>query len=239
MLARFGVPDKMLTVIRQFHEGMRVRVRTDDGEHSEWFDVTQGLRQGCVLSPLLFNIFFAAVTHAVVVRFSEDPDIVRDLVHLEDLEENAAGVSSDPLACVRRAVWGMLYADDAGIVSKSAEGLAKMMTVIVTVFEAAGLTVSEKTETMLLRTPDQAPCASPLVIEAAGQRYRQTTQFLYLGGLIDTGADIMPEIKRRVRLAWACYSRFKRELHDMEAAPFALKLRMLKAEVMETLLYGA
>ena len=66
MLARFGVPDEMLTVICQFHEGMRARVRTDDGEHSEWFDVTQGLRQDCVLSPLLFNIFFAAVTHAVV-----------------------------------------------------------------------------------------------------------------------------------------------------------------------------
>ena len=87
---------------------------------------------------------------------------------------------------------------------KSAQGLAKMMTVIVTVLEAAGLTVSEKTETMLLRTPDQAPCTSPLVIEAAGQRYRQATQFLYLGGLIDASADMMPEIKRRVRLAWAC-----------------------------------
>ena len=80
------------------------------------------------------------------------------------------------------------------------------MTVIVTVFDAAGLTVSEKTETMLLRTPDQAPCTSPLAIEAAGQRYGQTTQFLYLSGLIDASADIMPEIKRRVRLAWACYS---------------------------------
>ena len=69
---------------------------------------------------------------------------MRDLIHLEeDLEENAAGVSSDLLACVRRAVWGMPYADDAGIVSKSAEGLAKMMIVIVTVFEAAGLTVAE------------------------------------------------------------------------------------------------
>ena len=89
-------------------------------------------------------------------------------------------------------------------------------------------------QTMLLRTPDRAPCTSQLVIEAAGQRYRQTTQFLYLGGLIDASADIMPEIKRRVRLAWACYSRFKRELYDMEAAPFALKLRMPKAEVMET-----
>ena len=132
------------------------------------------------------------MTHAVVVRFSEDLDIVRDLVHLgEALEENAAGVSSDPLACVRRAVRGMLYADDAGIVSKSAQGLAKMMTVIVTVFEAAGLTVSEKTEIMLLRTPDQTPCTSPLVIEAAGQRYRQTRQFLYLGGLVDASAVII------------------------------------------------
>ena len=93
-------------------------MRTDDIQHSEWFDVTQRRHQGCVLSPLLFNIFFAAVTHAVIVRFSEDPDIVRDFGHLdEDLEENAAGVSSDPLACVRRAVWGMLYADDAGILS--------------------------------------------------------------------------------------------------------------------------
>ena len=93
----------------------------------------------------------------------------------------------------------MLYVNDAGIVSKSAEGLAKMMTVIATVFEAASLTVSEKkTETMLLPTPDHAPCTSPLVIEAAGERYRQTTQFLYLGGLIDASADIMPETKRRV-----------------------------------------
>ena len=44
VLARFGIPEKMLTFIRQFHEGMRARVRTDDGEHSEWFDATHGLQ---------------------------------------------------------------------------------------------------------------------------------------------------------------------------------------------------
>ena len=133
----------------------------------------------------------------------------------------------------------MLYADDAGIVSKSGEGFAKMLTVIVTVFEVAGLTVSTtKTETMLLRTPNQEIRTSPLVVKSAGQRYMQTMQFLYLGDLVDASADIMPEMNRRIRLAWACYNRFKRELYDMEDAPFTLTVRMLKAELMETLLYG-
>ena len=42
--ARAGVPSVMIDVIRQFHDGMRARVRMDDGELSEWFEVTQGLR---------------------------------------------------------------------------------------------------------------------------------------------------------------------------------------------------
>ena len=68
------------------------------------------------------------------------------------------GVKVEPLTCVRRSVWGMLYANDAGIVSKSVEGLAKM-TVIVTVFEVAGLTVSEKkTDTMHAVFVPRRPC---------------------------------------------------------------------------------
>ena len=121
----------------------------------------------------------------------------------------------------------------------SAEGLAKRMTAIVTVFEAAGLTVSEtKTMTILLPTPNRTPQTSPLVIEAARQIYRQAFYFLYLGGLVVANAEIMPEITRRVRLAWACNNRFKRELYDTEDASFTLKVRMLKAEVVETLPYG-
>ena len=61
VLARFGVPQNMISAIRQFHDGMRVCVRLDDRVCSGWFAVEQVLRQGCVLAPLLFNIFFAAV----------------------------------------------------------------------------------------------------------------------------------------------------------------------------------
>ena len=179
-------------------------------------------------------MLFAAATHTVRVRFSEEPGILREWVHLEE-------VDIEPLTCVRRSAWGMLCADDAGNVSKSTEGLAKKKKkLVVTFFDAARFTVSEeKMEKMLLRILNQVLATSPLVVKAAGQRYMHTTQFLYLGGLINASADIMPEIKRRIRVAWACYEHFKRELYAYGGCPVhPLKVRLLKTEVMQTLLYG-
>ena len=46
VLARCGVPPRMLAVIRQFHDGMQACARFDDRECSDKFDVGQGLRQG-------------------------------------------------------------------------------------------------------------------------------------------------------------------------------------------------
>ena len=137
----------MIAVIRQFHDGMRACVRPDDGVCSGWSEVEQGLRQGCVLSPLLFNIFFAVVLNVVLQRFSEEPAIPAELVHLK---EPSTSMGPEPaMDYVRRAVWGMLYADDACIVSRSPQGLAKMMEVIVEVCRAFGLAVSaKKTETV-------------------------------------------------------------------------------------------
>ena len=141
----------------------------------------QGLRQGCVLSPLLFNIFFAAVLNVVLQRFSEEPAILAELVHLK---EPSTSMGPEPaMDYVRRAVWGMLYVDDACIVSRSPQGLAKMMEFIVEVCRAFALTVSaKKTETMCM-PPPRTP-RTMVRIEAAGQIYKQVQSFTYPGGAV-------------------------------------------------------
>ena len=65
-------------------------------------------------------MFFTAALHALV-RFSEDEGVVQNLVQLDD-DREWRGV--DPLAYVRGAARSMLYADDAGVVSKSTEEFA-------------------------------------------------------------------------------------------------------------------
>ena len=185
VLTRIGVPPQMIAVIRQFHDGMRACVRPDDGVCSDWFEVEQGLRQGCVLSPL----------------------------------------------------WGMLYADDACIVSRSPQGLAKMMEVIVEVCRAFTLTVSaKKTETMCI-PPPRTP-RTMVQIEAAGQIYKQVQSFTYLGGAVTETPDMSVENARRTRACWTRIRRYSRELYGQPKVALSLKTRMVKAEAIEALLYG-
>ena len=196
VLTRIGVPPQMIAVIRQFHDGMRACVRPDDGVCSDWFEVEQELQQGYVLSPLLFNIFFAAVLNVILKRFSEEPAILAELVHLK---EPSPSMGPEPaMDYVRRAVWGMLFADDACIVSRSPQGLAKMMEVILEVCRVFALTVSaKKTETMCmppLRTP-----RTMVRIEAAGQIYKPVRSLTYLGGAVTETPDMSVEIARRTR----------------------------------------
>ena len=178
VLTRIGVPPQMIAVIQQFHDGMRACVRPDDGVCSDWFEVEQGLRQGCVLSPLVFNIFFAAVLTVVLQRFNEDPAILAELVHLK---EPPTSMGPEPaMDYVRRAVWGLLYADDACIVSRLPQGLAKMMEVIVEVCRAFALTVSAKKIETMYMPPPRTP-RTMVQVEAAGQTYKQVQSFTYLG----------------------------------------------------------
>ena len=74
-----------------------------NGCHSEWFDVQTGLKQGCILSPLLFNSFVNDLIHAIRalncgVPFGDDDSLfvllyADDIVWLSEDEQQIRGVN--------------------------------------------------------------------------------------------------------------------------------------------------
>lgn len=67
-----GIPPNLLAVKHQFYDGMRGRTRMNDGTCSDWFDMGQGLRQGCILKQLVLNLFFAAMLMVAFEEFRKD-----------------------------------------------------------------------------------------------------------------------------------------------------------------------
>ena len=229
----------MISVIRQFHDDMRACVRLDDRVCSRWFAVEQGFRQGCVLAPLLFNIFFAAVINVASTRFKADKGIMDALVHVRKKRGTGGrGEATAGDSVLATSLWGMLYADDDGVVSRSPEQLRKMIGVIVVVCAAFGLAVSDaKTEIMCLRAKGMPESTTTFSVEAAGQVYNQTNEFVYFGGNDNHNSDLSIEVDRRIRNAWCSFRKYTLELYDRPSAPLELKIRMLRAEVLETMLY--
>ena len=74
-------------------------------------------------------------------------------------------------------------------------------------------------------------------VEAAGQVYNQTNEFSYLGGNVNHNADLSIEVNRCLRNAWCSFWKYTLELYNRSGAPLELKIRMLRAEVLETVLY--
>ena len=91
---------------------------------------------------------------------------------------------------------------------------------------------------MCLRAKGMPESTAIFSVEAAGQVYSQTNEFVYLGVNVNHNADLSIEVHRRVRNAWYSFRKYTLELDDRPSAPLDLKIRMLRAEVFETVLHG-
>ena len=55
ILKEMGIPDHLTCLLRNLYAGQEATVRTGHG--TDWFQIGKGLRQGCILSPYLFNLY--------------------------------------------------------------------------------------------------------------------------------------------------------------------------------------
>ena len=56
ILHEMGIPDHLTCLLRNLYAGQKSTVRTGHGT-TDWFQIGKGVRQGCVLSPCLFNFY--------------------------------------------------------------------------------------------------------------------------------------------------------------------------------------
>ena len=102
ILKEMGIPDHLTCLLRNLYAGQEETVRTGHG--TDWFQIGKGVRQGCILSPCLFN-FYAEY-------------IVRNA----GLEEAQAGIK---IAWIN--VNNLRYADDTTLMAESEEELKSLL----------------------------------------------------------------------------------------------------------------
>ena len=93
-MKEMGIPEHLICLLRNVYAGQEATVRTGHGT-TDWFQIGKGLRQGCILSPCLFN-FYAEY-------------IMRNT----GLEETQGGIK-----IARRNINNLRYADDTTLMQK-------------------------------------------------------------------------------------------------------------------------
>ena len=153
----YHLPAKLISIIRAVHDGSRAAVRAY-GRVSESFDVTCGVRQGCVLAPTLFNLYFDAVVH-----MSLDSHQVQNKCVGVAYLHNAKLVGNRRKLQLETLVTDLEYADDMALLADSWNDLEAMLTTLSIHCSAFGLSIScSKTKTMAVLPASH--CAPPVPI---------------------------------------------------------------------------
>ena len=215
-----------------------------------------------MLAPLVFNTFSTTVLRVAEKRFLADAAITDNTVQLQRNKEKREmkgaprtrkvdgrrGKEGDEVQRLwgmmyaeegteeeAQRVWGMTYADDAGIVSYSSEGLERMMTVIVTACSAFGLTVSGSNGD---NVPANQRRGEGVLHNQCRRPGIQSNDRVCKLGRGHKCEESPQHVTRRLQRAWACFQRNKMEIYDRPGVRLRLKVRLLKAEIIETPLYG-
>ena len=94
-----GIQEHLICLLRNLYAAQEATVRTGHGT-TDWFQIVKGVRQGCIFSPCLFNIY---------------PEYI---IRNTGLEEAQAGIK-----IVRRNINNLTYADDTTLMAESNEEL--------------------------------------------------------------------------------------------------------------------
>ena len=176
ILRSFRVPEKLIRLITACYRNTKGRVRIG-GELTDLFEVRTGLKQGCPLSCLLFNLALEWV--------------MRQTPREEDFIRMRNGASCDRLA----------YADDVDLMGQGLFLRDSQMNNFKAAAEKIGLEVNEeKTKVMKVSRNGREED----YIDMGGLMLEVVDKFKYLGSILTSSNEVKEEIKARIAAASKC-----------------------------------
>ena len=158
LLRRYGCPETFVKIIQEFHDGMAGAVSIG-GSTTDPFQISHGLKQGCVLAPTLFTLFLAALLSTVSEHLSTGVFIrTRSDGKLFKLARLKASTKTREL-CIRE----LLFADDAAIVAHTLEDIREICKQFEQAATMFGLTINTKKTVTLYQPPPGQTSIEPHV----------------------------------------------------------------------------
>ena len=207
VLKEYGISGRLLAAIRSLYNDCKSHVRIN-GSKSDSFGVRVGLRQGCVLSPLLFIIFMDRIS-----RRSTTPECV---------------------TMGNARVESLLFADDIARLASSSTGLQRALDRFTAECTMAGMQISTKKTEVMVLSRQKEECA----VNVNGTPLDQVEKFKYLGVEFSNDARLDCEIDRRIGSASAILRSLYRSVVTKKEVSRRTKMAIFKAVYRPALIYG-
>lgn len=230
VLKAIGCPPYLLRLITSFHEDMQATVQYD-GSQSDSFAVRSGVRQGCVLAPTLFGIYFAVLLQ---IAFTNSPGDVflhwRTDGSLFNLTRFRAKTK------VKQAtIRDLLFADDAALVAHNQHTLQEMIDSLNETCKAFSLVISMKKTVVL--TQGLHTAAGDVNLD--GKPLEMVQKFCYLGSIVSSSATLDDEINCRIGKAATTFGKLTKRAWQNKHLTTRTKTRIYESCVLSTLLYAS
>ena len=201
LLEKIGCPPKLRSMAVSFHENMKGTV-VYDGSTSEPFPVCSGVKQGCVVAPTLFGIFFSLL---LSYAFNSSSGGIYTHTISDAKLFNLARVRAKTKV-TEVYVREMLLADDAALTAHSGEAFQRLVNRFAHACREFGFTISLKKTNVIARDASQVNNYTLDVVE----------DFTYLGSNISDNLSLDTEINRRIGKAACAMAKLTKSVLENE-----------------------
>ena len=228
ILKQYRVPQQLIDIIKELYTGTWCSVRTAE-RSSEDFEVKTGVRQGCVLSPLLFNCFMDRIVR-------EAMEMTGGGLHVEYTTRGGLFLSYRDKTPLTTCIQNAQYADDLTLVAENRKELQQVIDALDRACTQWGMKISgDKTKVLSIGEP---PGDQP-AITLKGQALEEVDSFSYLGSEVEQTSRAEKDVKIRIEKAATVYQMWRRKVFRSRNLSRRTKVQVFRAMVMSVLLYGA